>query len=77
MPHISHWEVSLNEHGYHKPEYVLILSREAADYLDTFPFSLNQVPEGIYFLTSFPLKIKRASESPACPVLFTKEELKF
>lgn len=38
---------------------------------------LQHVPEGIYFLSSFPLKIKGASESPACPVLFTKDELKF
>lgn len=38
---------------------------------------LSRVPEGIYFLTTFPLKIEGASESPACPVLFTKEELFF
>lgn len=38
---------------------------------------LSKVPEGIYFLTTFPLKIEGASESPACPVLFTKEELNF
>jgi arylformamidase len=36
---------------------------------------LTKVPEGIYFLTTFPLKIEGASESPVCPVLFTKDEL--
>jgi kynurenine formamidase len=38
---------------------------------------LAHVPEGIYFLSAFPLPIKGASESPACPVLFTCEELSF
>lgn len=102
-----------NDHGYHKPECILTLSQEAADYLLAFSnfnlygtswkssdykpgsperpihktlfqkavilecLCLNHVPEGIYFLSSFPLKIKGASESPACPVLFTKEELNF
>lgn len=102
-----------NDFGYHKPECILTLSQEAADYLCTFSnfnlygtswkssdykpgspdrpihktlfekavilenLSLQDVPAGIYFLSSFPLKIKGASESPACPVLFTKEELNF
>lgn len=38
---------------------------------------LNHVPEGLYFLSAFPLKIAGASESPVCPVLFSKEELGF
>lgn len=36
---------------------------------------LEDVPEGIYFMTAFPLPFKDASESPVVPVLFTKEEL--
>ncbi len=38
---------------------------------------LAHVPEGIFFLSTFPLPIAEASESPACPVLFTREELSF
>lgn len=38
---------------------------------------LNNVPEGIYFVSAFPLPLDEASESPACPVLFTQEELRF
>jgi arylformamidase len=37
--------------------------------------SLKDVSEGIYFLSAFPLRISGASESPVCPVLFTKEEM--
>ncbi len=36
---------------------------------------LKNVPEGIYFMTAFPLPLENASESPVVPVLFTKEEL--
>lgn len=36
---------------------------------------LKDVPEGIYFLSAFPLPFKGASESPVVPVLFTKAEL--
>lgn len=36
---------------------------------------LNEVPEGSYFISSFPLPLEGASESPACPVLFTKAEI--
>ena len=36
---------------------------------------LKNVPEGIYFMTAFPLPLGEASESPVVPVLFTKEEL--
>lgn len=100
------------EHGFHDPNYILILSQEAADFLishsnfnlygtswkssDFKPGSpdrpihktlfkkaailecldLKNVPEGIYFLVAFPLRIQGASESPVCPVLFTMEELK-
>jgi arylformamidase len=39
--------------------------------------NLSEVPEGMYFLNAFPLRIEGASESPACPVLFTKNELAF
>ena len=37
--------------------------------------NLNVVPEGIYFMSAFPLPFKDASESPVVPVLFTKDEL--
>jgi arylformamidase len=37
--------------------------------------NLKDVPEGIYFMSAFPLPFKDASESPVVPVLFTKEEL--
>lgn len=37
--------------------------------------NLKDVPEGIYFMTAFPLPLGEASESPVVPVLFTKEEL--
>jgi len=36
---------------------------------------LKTVPEGIYFLSAFPLPLQGASESPVVPVLFTKDEL--
>lgn len=36
---------------------------------------LKNVPEGIYFMSAFPLPLGDASESPVVPVLFTKEEL--
>lgn len=36
---------------------------------------LKEVPEGIYFMSSFPLPLIDASESPVVPVLFSKEEL--
>jgi len=36
---------------------------------------LKNVPEGIYFMSAFPLPLEDASESPVVPVLFTKEEL--
>jgi arylformamidase len=37
--------------------------------------NLKDVPEGIYFMSAFPLPFIDASESPVVPVLFTKEEL--
>ncbi len=97
--------------GLHRPDYVLILSQEAADYLtsnDNFclygtswkssdfkPGSkerpihntifrkavimecldLKNVPAGTYFMNAFPIPLQGASESPVCPVLFTKEEI--
>lgn len=36
---------------------------------------LKNVPEGIYFMTAFPLPLENASESPVVPVLFSKEDL--
>ncbi len=36
---------------------------------------LAPVPEGTYFLSAFPLPLAGASESPLCPVLFTRDEL--
>src|SRR5262249_36025982 len=104
--------VPLTEHGYHDPNYVLVLDREAASWLvtnknfnlygtswkssDYEPGSrdrpihkillgqailleyavLNQVPQGRYFLSAFPLRIEGGSESPVCPVLFEFDELK-
>ena len=37
--------------------------------------NLKDVPEGVYFITAFPLPFRDASESPVVPVLFTKEEI--
>jgi arylformamidase len=37
--------------------------------------ALRAVPEGIYFITAFPLPFKDASESPVVPVLFTMDEI--
>lgn len=36
---------------------------------------LNHVPEGVYFLTAFPILLADASESPVTPVLFRYDEL--
>ncbi len=36
---------------------------------------LNKVPQGQYLLNAFPIPLEGASESPVCPVLFTKEEI--
>jgi arylformamidase len=36
---------------------------------------LKNVPAGEYFWFGFPLPLEGASESPVCPVLFTKEEV--
>lgn len=104
-------EIPLNHHGLHDPDFVLILSQAAADYLlsnknfclygtswkssDFNPGSkerpihntlfksavimecldLKDVPEGHYFLNAFPLPLEGASESPVCPVLYTREEI--
>lgn len=37
---------------------------------------LKNVPEGIYFMTAFPLPLENASESPVVPVLFSTDFLK-
>lgn len=37
--------------------------------------ALSEVPAGKYFLSAFPLPLDGASESPVCPVLFTKDDL--
>lgn len=36
---------------------------------------LTEVPEGEYFLSAFPLPLVNATESPVCPILFTRNEL--
>lgn len=36
---------------------------------------LKNVPSGQYFLVSFPIRLKGASEAPVTPVLFTKNEI--
>lgn len=36
---------------------------------------LNGVPEGVYFMSAFPLPLNHASESPVIPVLYSKEEI--
>lgn len=36
---------------------------------------LKDVPEGVYFFSAPPIRLLNASESPVCPVLYTKEEL--
>jgi arylformamidase len=97
--------------GLHDPNHVLILTKEAAEYLtsnsnfclygtswkssDFMPGSkerpihntlfksavimecldLKDVPEGQYFMNAFPIPLEGASESPVCPVLYTKEEI--
>lgn len=97
--------------GLHDPNFVLILSKDAAEYLvsnknfslygtswkssDFMPGSkerpihntlfesavimecldLKNVPEGQYFMNAFPIPLEGASESPVCPVLYTKEEV--
>ena len=37
--------------------------------------NLKTVPTGVYYWFAFPLPLEGASESPVCPVLFTKQEL--
>ncbi|MBG59189.1 MAG: hypothetical protein CMJ16_01900 [Peredibacter sp.] len=104
-------DIPLNRHGLHDPNYVLILSQEAANFLsedeklklygtswkssDFMPgkkerpihntlfksalimecLDLKDVPAGTYFLNCFPLPLEGSSESPVCPVLYTKEEI--
>ena len=36
---------------------------------------LSKVPSGEYYLSAFPLPIEGASESPVCPVLYSKNEI--
>ncbi len=36
---------------------------------------MDHIPEGIYFLSAFPLPLEGASESPLMPVLFDRKEL--
>lgn len=55
-----------------RPVHKIFLSRNVAIFEC---LSLKHVPEGKYFWTAFPLPLEGASESPVCPVLFTKEEL--
>ena len=99
-----------NDLGLHNPNFVLILSQEAADFLadgdiklygtswkssDFMPGSkerpihntlfksalimecldLKDVPAGVYFMNAFPVPLEGSSESPVCPILYTKEEI--
>jgi len=100
-----------NKFGYHKENYVLIISDELAKHLvqkysihllgtswkssDYKPGSkerpvhktilndgvifellnLQNVPEGNYFFTGFPLLIENTSESPASPILISYDEI--
>jgi len=109
---ISLNEVPLNHKNQHDPNYVLILSKEAAEYLTTNEnfslygtswkssdfnpgkserpihntifkravimecLDLKNVPVGEYFICAFPIPLEGASESPVCPVLFTRDEIK-
>ncbi|MCO4753076.1 MAG: hypothetical protein KC478_01270 [Bacteriovoracaceae bacterium] len=108
---ISLEKTPLNSLGLHDPNYVLILSQEAADYItkgerlklygtswkssDFMPgkkqrpihntlfqcalimecLDLDEVPAGTYFMSAFALPLEGASESPVCPILYTKEEV--
>ncbi len=107
---ISLEDIPLNEQGLHDPNYVLILSQEAANFLtageiklygtswkssDFMPgkkerpihntlfktslimecLDLKDVPAGTYFMSAFPIPLQNASESPVCPVLFTRDEI--
>ena len=36
---------------------------------------LDRIPSGNYFLNAFPLPLEGASESPLCPILYTREEV--
>lgn len=36
---------------------------------------LKNVPIGQYFMNAFPIPLEGASESPVCPILYTKEEI--
>lgn len=36
---------------------------------------LDMVPEGLYFMSAFPLPLSGSSETPVVPVLFSKDEL--
>lgn len=103
-------DIPQNDLGLHNPNYVLILSQEAADFLadgniklygtswkssDFMPGSkerpihntlfksalimecldLKDVPAGVYFMNAFPVPLEDSSESPVCPILYTKEEI--
>ncbi len=103
-------DIPQNDLGLHNPNFVLILSQEAADFLadgniklygtswkssDFMPGSkerpihntlfrsalimecldLKDVPAGVYFMNAFPVPLEGSSESPVCPILYTKEEI--
>jgi arylformamidase len=103
-------DIPLNAFGLHDPNFVLILSQDAANYLadggikiygtswkssDFMPGSkerpihntlfksalimecldLKEVPAGNYFMNAFPIPLEGSSESPVCPILYTKEEI--
>ncbi|XGC80771.1 hypothetical protein ACES2L_15710 [Bdellovibrio bacteriovorus] len=56
-----------------RPIHKILLEKAAIFEL----LDMKNVPEGEYFFVGFPLRIQGASESPACPVLFTKTEIQF
>lgn len=39
--------------------------------------NVAEIPEGEYFLSAAPIPLHRATESPAAPILFTREEVSF
>jgi kynurenine formamidase len=108
---ITSEEYPENNFGFHDPNYVLTLSKEAAEYLTSFKnfhlygnswkstdfsqgkrdrpihniifskglilenLKLKNVPEGNYFINTFPIPIVNSSESPVIPVLYNYDEI--
>jgi len=64
----SDFEPGLRERPVHK---IILKQAVILECLD-----LRHVPSGEYFLSAFPLRLEGATESPLCPVLFTKAEVR-